>query len=122
MDNKFASNLFSIFKTTDSFHLPETRVPPRLCGECLVLRDKLWRPGFSITYNVQQLEARSKSNGCDLCGLFWRTCVRNGGTGFPTVRFDSFDSSLKMNGGDLPVLSIFRNPGKSILRSSTVSQ
>ncbi|OBT63537.1 hypothetical protein VE03_07019 [Pseudogymnoascus sp. 23342-1-I1] len=111
VDNEFASNLFSNLKTTGSFCLPEAQGPrPQLCVECLALRNKLCAPGFSITYNVQELEARSRSNGCNLCGLFWRTCQQNRGAAFTTVKFDSFDSSLRMNGGGVPVLSMFWNP------------
>ena len=113
VDNEFASGLFSTFKASSLFDVPEARVSSHLCKECQAVREELWRPAFSVTYDVSKLEARSKLKQCDLCGLFWRTCERHGGTVFPTVQFDSVDSSLRMNGGGLPVLSIFRSPGRS---------
>lgn len=110
MDNEFASGLFSTFKASSLFDVPEARVSSHLCEECQAVREELWRPAFSVTYDVSKLEVRSKLKECDLCGLFWRTCERHGGTVFPTVQFDSVDSSLRMNGGGHPVLSIFRSP------------
>jgi hypothetical protein len=113
VDNDFASGLFSTIKSSDSLEVPQVYESYNPCKECQIVREDLWSPAFSITYDVSKLEARSKSKECDLCGLFWRTCERRGGTTFSTVKFDRIQSSLKMNGGGPPVLSIFRSPGVS---------
>lgn len=113
IDNDFASSVFSAIKNRDGCVVPEARISTKLCVDCKRFRDQLWNPGFNITYSVQELETRANRKECDLCWLLWRTCEPNWGTLFPTIQFERIDSSLRMNGGHLPVLSIFRSSGKS---------
>lgn len=108
-DNKFAAEVFPIFKDIDQFPIPKIRISSDLCDQCEKFRDGLWDTFFEISYDLHVLETRAKTNKCDLCGLLWRTCERNWGTMFDKVRFERFGSSLRMNGGRLPVLSIFRD-------------
>ena len=113
VDKDFAMNLFSTFKRSSSFEVPKPRDSSRLCSQCQALRDDLWSPGFNVTYNVPSLRARANLKECALCGLFWRTCERHGGTIYPTVQFGRDEFSLTINNSQHPVLSIFRTPGKS---------
>ncbi|KAF2234694.1 hypothetical protein EV356DRAFT_514837 [Viridothelium virens] len=108
-DNKLATEVFSILKDNDHFPIPRTCITSNLCGECTRLRDGLWDLFFEISYDLDSLETRGKAHKCDLCGLLWRTCERNWGTIFDKVRFERSGCSLTMNGGRLPVLSIFRD-------------
>ncbi|CAM1502343.1 Fc.00g043270.m01.CDS01 [Cosmosporella sp. VM-42] len=83
------------------------RLSSQLCSSCLEL--DFWSPAFSILYQTQELEG--KSTACDLCNLFWTMCKREGATKHPTVQFDRVQSSITLNGGGPPILSIYRSPG-----------
>lgn len=109
-DNKFASEVFPAFKDTQRFSVPDIRISSNLCDKCKDFRDGLWSPIFDIEYEVNKLEAKAKAGECDLCGLLWRTCERKSSTMFTKFRLERTDSSLKMNRGRLPVLSICRSP------------
>lgn len=114
VDNEFASSLSPVLSATKG-PLSEIRISLNLCNKCELFRDRLWNPGFTTLYQVQDLKASAEEQKCDLCCLLWRTCERNGGTSNPTVQFQRNGSVLMMNGGHLPVLSVFRSPGKSTL-------
>jgi hypothetical protein len=92
--------------------LPEPRSSAQLCNLCQSL-DFFNPVGFSIEYESTDLEERSSS--CDLCGLFWRTYQRNNPNISSTVRFERFQSSLRMNGRAFPVLSILGSIGKAAI-------
>ncbi|KAF2500445.1 hypothetical protein BU16DRAFT_247175 [Lophium mytilinum] len=111
VDNDFASSLFSSFRKSGSFEVAQPLKLSRLCRECLDMKERLWKPAFSVTYDLPGLRIRSVRKECDLCVLLWNTCERHGGTKYPTVqleknKFSKF--SLTMNGGEHSVLSIFR--------------
>ncbi|KAF2805713.1 uncharacterized protein BDZ99DRAFT_395569 [Mytilinidion resinicola] len=114
VDNKFASRLLAshvaTFEGSSSYESAQNHEALRLCSQCKYVRDDLWSPGFSITYEVRSLKARATLKECGLCGLFWRTCEKHSGTTFPTVQFGRVESSLKMNGGNTNVLSLLRSP------------
>jgi hypothetical protein len=115
VDNTFASAIISRIKESASLTLPELREPASLCSSCQGL-DFFQRLGFSVEYDPNDLEERSKN--CDLCGLFWRTYQRNNGNRSSTVRFEKVQSSLRMNGTGPPVLSIYRSLGMTAFPSS----
>jgi hypothetical protein len=82
---------------------PELSESTGLCSSCQGL-DFFGSLGFSIEYKPEDLE--EKSTRCELCGLFWRTCLRNNGNKLSTIRFEKDKSSLRMNGTGPPVLTI----------------
>lgn len=85
----------------------------RLCEGCQEIRDDIWRLGFSQVYVQDELRAGAEAGNCDLHRLFWDTCVKNGGLKFDTIRFHNHNSTLRMNSGAVPVLSIVRDQGKT---------
>jgi hypothetical protein len=108
VDNHFASAVISRIKESPLLMLPEPRESAHLCSSCQSL--DFFNPlGLSIEYDPSDLEEKSRS--CDLCRLFWRTYQRNDGSVSSTVRFEKFQSSLRMNGRGFPVLSISRSIG-----------
>ncbi|KAF2683626.1 hypothetical protein K458DRAFT_304318 [Lentithecium fluviatile CBS 122367] len=115
VDNEFASHVLPPPPTFTESDLPLIRVGPPLCGKCIELQNAIWRPGFTITYDTQEISENAKTMTCDLCGLLWRTCTRYSVAASQTVQLDKFCSKLRMNGMRLPVLSIFRSNGTSSL-------
>jgi hypothetical protein len=116
VDNEFASSLSPAFNDMNR-SVSGTQVSLNLCHKCEGFRDRIWNPGFKIIYRVQDLIASVGKRECDLCCLLWRTCERNLGTSVPTAQFERNGSVLMMNGGSVPVLSLFRSPGKPTPRS-----
>ncbi|KAJ3538687.1 hypothetical protein NM208_g5803 [Fusarium decemcellulare] len=107
VDNHFANEvLSSMAEITETQPLHRARQPERLCDSCRNI--DFWALGFAVMYDIPEL--KRKSQVCELCGLFWRTCQKEEGAHFPTVRFDRIMSSLRMNGSGGPVLTLCRSP------------
>jgi hypothetical protein len=120
-DNEFATKLHATIKASPSpIAQPQVEVSSNLCSDCREFCDALWEPSFSKLYETSRLSARSQD--CDLCGLFWRACVRHDAIKLPTVLFERAGSSLGMTGFRGRVLSIFRSPGKCIWQIPSCSQ
>lgn len=80
-----------------------------LCGRCKRLN--FWKGGFSIEDETKELQ--EKSSTCDFCRMLWEACTAAGATKGPKARFERDQSTLRLSGSQsLPVLSIFRSPGK----------
>ncbi|KAF2132922.1 HET-domain-containing protein [Dothidotthia symphoricarpi CBS 119687] len=109
VDNEFVSSLLPASNGLNRSS-SETRISSNLCNKCEEFRDRVWNPGFNITYQVQDLLSSAIKQECDLCCLLWRTCKRNQGTSVSTAQFQRIGSVLMMNGGHIPVLSLFRSP------------
>lgn len=105
-DNKFAYDL--IQKIGKSAILPANHNPSRLCGGCQSL--KFWAPGFQF-----QPDLRTISANCDFCGMLHEIGTQLGNPELGPIRFARVGSILKADGKDLPVLSIYRSPGKLLL-------
>ncbi|PSN64720.1 hypothetical protein BS50DRAFT_623219 [Corynespora cassiicola Philippines] len=113
-DNKYASTLFSSLKNDSSSIMPRVALSLHLCNACNDFRNQLLIPGFSVTYTILDLQARSEVNDCNLCRLLWRTFERHRTTRTPTVRFERLGSFLMLNNHDSPVLSIVCSPQENI--------
>ncbi|KAI0095668.1 hypothetical protein GGR51DRAFT_553874 [Nemania sp. FL0031] len=111
VDNDFATRILDTLGDDESFQLPATPRPGSLCPDCEATRDGLWSSNFSVTYKTTQLEARARSDKCNLCRLLWKMCQKRGAATFPTVKFDRSESSLKINSDGPAVLSIVRSIG-----------
>jgi serine/threonine protein kinase len=84
-------------------------VPATLCNRCENLN--FWAGGFSIEDNVLDLQERSDK--CEFCRMLLAVCTEAGTAKTPTVVFERNESTLRLSGSQsLPVLSIFRSPGK----------
>ncbi|KAI9656047.1 MAG: hypothetical protein M1821_005108 [Bathelium mastoideum] len=108
-NNKFAAEVFSVFKEERQLPVSEIRITSGLCDQCKRFSDGLRDMFFKISYDLDVLKTEGKTHKCDLCRFLWRACERNMGTMSDKVRFERSGSSLTMNGGSLPVLSIFRD-------------
>jgi len=53
-----------------------------------------------------------RSEGCDLCRMLWTTSERLDKGQAKSVRFDRVESTIRMNGSNIPVFSIHASPGK----------
>ncbi|KAF2011920.1 hypothetical protein BU24DRAFT_266342 [Aaosphaeria arxii CBS 175.79] len=114
VDTGFASKLIKSLGLKQSADSPDGQPFCSSCPSCNDFRSQLWTPGFSITYNVADLESRGSIPGCEVCGLLWRTCKRNSGRSSLTVQFNRVGSTLRMNSGGFPVLSMVRRPLRNI--------
>ncbi|KAF3051863.1 hypothetical protein E8E11_010396 [Didymella keratinophila] len=104
VDNNFAS---LISQDLIDAKKEEKRIAGRLCAQCRDLHAKIPRPSLDITYDISELRRRAQQRECDLCILLWLTCQRHDAARHKTVRFERDQSSLKLNGIGLRVLSIF---------------
>ena len=111
IDNGFAEGVMSSIKA-NNFNVPSLSETSKLCGQCLICRDGLLSPGFSISYDSKVLEHNSSADICDLCSLLWALCQKAGNTSTARVSFQRNGTSLLLN-NYTPVASIFRNSGKS---------
>jgi serine/threonine protein kinase len=107
VDNAFAKKVLD--KLGPEAMQPRLSVSTTLCSRCKNLN--FWRGGFAFEDRVLDLEGRS--NICDFCRMLWGVCTKVGATRGPIVRFERIESTLRLSGSQsLPVLSIFRSPGK----------
>lgn len=109
VDNVFAFQLLDTVTRSENLGVPPTRNSARLCMYCQDL--DFLRLGFSFSRDVIELQTMSAQ--CELCNLLWNACKRHDGRKFPTVMFERTGSSLKMNGGGAPVLSLCRTLAKT---------
>ncbi|KAK4186814.1 hypothetical protein QBC35DRAFT_533079 [Podospora australis] len=105
VDNDFASTLFS---SPEGSSFSRGSLSPRLCDNCKNFRDDLFNPAASKTYELSELETSEYK--CDLCALFYRTCVRHGADRLSSVLFERVGSTLKMNSTSTLALAIYRSP------------
>ncbi|KAK4033138.1 hypothetical protein C8A01DRAFT_50215 [Parachaetomium inaequale] len=111
VNNELAAEVFAnVQQRTRSIARPEATPTSKLCRACRSFREGLWKPAFSQTYELSDLEAAAKEESCDLCGLFWRTWQRLGGIRTSSVLLEREGSSLRMNAISDPALSILRSP------------
>lgn len=109
IDNDFAKRaLASIVAKGLPLHNPETT--RGLCAKCKQIRDCLFEPAFSITYNLKDLQI-SATKACRLCQIFVDAYQSRQSVGISTIAFERVGSSFMMNGGNVPVLSISRSSG-----------
>jgi hypothetical protein len=80
-----------------------------LCAECKTL--DFGTPGFSFTYQIYDLEVRSRD--CGVCNMLWSLCVVHKKCHQKEVKFEKYHSTLKMDDDNTPVLSMIRSPGMS---------
>ena len=107
VDNTFADEVLA--QLGHQAMQPQVSVPATLCDRCKNLN--FWVGGFAIEYRVLDLKERSKI--CDFCRMLWGVCTKAGAIKGPNVRFERIESTLRLSvSQSLPVLSIFRSPGK----------
>ncbi|KAK4446033.1 mitogen-activated protein kinase [Podospora aff. communis PSN243] len=83
-------------------------LPPAapLCAECKKLDFGI--PGFSFTYQVQDVKVRSRT--CGVCDVLWDLCVAHKKCEQTEVKFEKYHSTLKMDDDNTPILSMIRSP------------
>lgn len=112
IDNSFANDVLCAIRR---LQLPvelaaEANQPSVLCSDCKErFVPHIWDNAFSILYETAELQA--KEDTCRLCKLFWDECKRAGAENSPRVRLQRDGSSLKINGGSRPALSICKSIG-----------
>jgi hypothetical protein len=107
VDNAFAVEVLA--KLGPESMKPRFSAPAALCNRCENLN--FWAGGFSIEEKVLDLQERSKK--CEFCRMLSNVCTKFGNTKTPRVLFERNESTLRLSGSQsLPVLSIFRSPGK----------
>lgn len=107
VDNTFANEVLA--QLGRQAMQPRLSVSATLCDRCKNLN--FWTGGFAMEYRVLDLQERSKI--CDFCRMLWGVYTKPGATKGSNVRFERIESTLRLSGSQsLPVLSIFRSPGK----------
>jgi len=108
VDNTFANQVLA--QLGRQAMQPLLSVPAKLCTLCRSFN--FWTGGFAIEYRMSDLQERSKI--CDFCRMLLRVYMMPGATKGANVRIERIQSTLCLSGSQsLPVLSIFRSPGKS---------
>ncbi|KAJ3533867.1 hypothetical protein NM208_g7792 [Fusarium decemcellulare] len=105
IDNDYAKRTLSLTTSQYTSALPVSQ-SSRLCSTCQALRDGLWTPDFSITYE----SSLPNADTCDLCRLLLSVCKGRHITKTDRVRFGRDGSTLIVNGYGPPVASILRSP------------
>ncbi|SPQ24631.1 1c852c8e-3c27-4064-b4f6-a4ad5c015261 [Thermothielavioides terrestris] len=114
VDNELAAEIFSAAqRTSAAARQPEVVPSSNLCKTCQTLRDGIWEPAFSQSYQHSHLEAASEARSCDLCGLLWRACQRLHATKASSILVKREGSYIKLNSIPEPALSILRSPDLS---------
>ncbi|KAK5630275.1 hypothetical protein RRF57_005990 [Xylaria bambusicola] len=106
VDNDFA------FEFLNSIEEPKQSMDAEnfvLCAKCADL--EIFTAGKVCSYSVSYLEKQAKSRACDLCGLFYKTCLASGLTFLPEIHFFKEGSTLKFHADGAPVLSIVAGLG-----------
>jgi serine/threonine protein kinase len=107
VDNTFADKVLA--QLGAQAMQPQFPAAATLCDRCKTL--SFWAGGFAIEDKVSVLQESSKE--CDFCKMLWDVYGKLGATKGPKVRFERNESTLRLSGSQsLPVLSIFRSPGK----------
>jgi len=107
VDNKFARELVKTIGIDDLF--PRGTKPTLLCGKCQKL--DFFEPYFHIDDTWAELEA--SLSRCDFCKMRWDVSQHLHAKKISPLRFDRDGSMLKLNEGQLPVMSICRSSGES---------
>ena len=83
-----------------------------LCAACKNL--KFGDPGFNFTYLTNDLKSRAPI--CGLCSMLWSICVMHNKSQQREVKFEKYQSTLKMGDDTTPVLSMISSPGMHTLQ------
>jgi len=107
VDNTFADKVLA--QLGPQAMQPRLPVTATFCDRCKALN--FWTGGFAIEDKVSDLQESSKK--CHFCQMLWGVYWKLGTTKGSKVRFERNESTLRLSGNHtLPVLSIFRSPGK----------
>lgn len=109
-DAKFAQNvLFGMGAIAE--HMRHLESAPALCTRCSELNFQIPRLSFKDT--LQELDRRAKEKACTLCPLLAQAAREAGVSGDATAHFLSSESTIKLQGGPKPYLSICQPSSKS---------
>lgn len=107
VDNTFAEKV--VAQVGSQALSPRSSTPAQLCERCIGLN--FWAGGFAFEDHVHALQERAKV--CDFCKMLHDVCGKGDAPRGRKVRFERMQSTVMMVGSNpLPVLSIFRSPGK----------
>jgi serine/threonine protein kinase len=112
VDNKFAGQLI---KTIGVGLFPKYTPPERRCDDCK--KFDFFEPQFHIIDTWAELERTV--NICDFCKMRLEVAEKYLAKNVSTIRFDRDQSMLKLNEGQIPVMSICRSSGKFTATSLT---
>ncbi len=91
-----------------------TMFPPSLPPAAVICYDcerlDFGMPGFSFIY--QTLDLKTRAPTCRLCKTLWSVCEVHQKSTQKEVKFERYHSTLKMDDGNVPILSIIRSPGR----------
>jgi len=104
VDNKFAAELV---KSIGVGLFPKYTEPTRRCDDCR--KFDFFEPQFHIIDKWADLETKAKD--CDFCEMRLDIAQKYLARSVSTIRFDRDQSMLKLNEGQIPVMSICRSPG-----------
>uniref|UniRef100_A0A8H7N4G9 Heterokaryon incompatibility domain-containing protein n=1 Tax=Bionectria ochroleuca TaxID=29856 RepID=A0A8H7N4G9_BIOOC len=85
------------------------RLSTTICNYCQMFQNEIWEPHFDVTYNMEQLRENSVSGICEMCQFLARVCQRRRKIQYPSVSFHRAESSIFMDRGVSPVISIHRS-------------
>jgi hypothetical protein len=108
VDNEFATTVFE--RVGRDFYSKKVSRPTLLCSKCREL--DILDPNFYVVDTWKELD--DNHTHCDFCNLRRASCKDLNRQVVPTLRFERDSrnqSTLKLNEGDMPVLSICRDPG-----------
>ncbi|KAH6665936.1 hypothetical protein B0J14DRAFT_660071 [Halenospora varia] len=103
LDNTFAREF--IARIDQSYLFPDDKTPS-LCDHCTGM--DIWSSGFQREDNVSALEERALT--CNLCKMLEGCLTRSSTALLETARFYRVGSSLRMNHGSSPMLSLYIRP------------
>jgi hypothetical protein len=114
VDNKFANELVKTIGTEGLF--PRSNKPTLLCGKCQKL--DVFEPYFHIIDTWTELEANLSI--CHFCKMRFEVSQHFRAKNISPLRFDRSGSMLKLNEGELPVMSICRSSGESTINDVAI--
>ena len=68
---------------------------------------------LDFAYRTRDL--RQRASICGLCGMLWDVCQKHGRDRHDEVKFEKYQSTLRMDDGNAPVLSLIRSLGMLLL-------
>ncbi|KAJ8130175.1 hypothetical protein O1611_g3458 [Lasiodiplodia mahajangana] len=116
LDNDFAKDVLSSNKQT--LRLLRVPVHSELCRSCETLRAKIWEQGFENVYSLQDL--KDNLGKCNLCTMIWGKSQKHATAMDSEVTVQRAGSSIKINGEDPPVFSLYRSPGPDTGRNQGI--
>jgi serine/threonine protein kinase len=105
VDNKFAAEIVNAIGVG---LFPKYTAPIRRCDDCQKL--DFFEPQFHVVDTWEALEKKLKI--CDFCQMRLEIAQKFLTRNVSTIRFDRDQSMLKLNEGQIPVMSICRSPGE----------